>query len=421
MYCGSCLRDNALAGALIRAGHKVTLIPLFSPLRTDIANHTEGGPVFFGGINIYLQHALRLFRKTPRMFDWLLDRNWLLNAATNHGGSTPPVQLVDLTLDLLQGETGGVAKEARRLMEFVKHDPKPDVVTLPNLMFLGIAQMLHEELKVPVVCELTGEDIFLDALGETGGAKVRAAIQSKVGYVRKFVATSAHYADRMAEYLGISRNSIAVVYPGLPQEFLTALPPQRDNVAGRPPTIGYLARICPEKGLEHLVDAATLLRERAGFADVQLRVAGYLGKRDQRFFQSLQKKIDQSPLRDGFTYLGEVDQAGKIGLLDSIDVFSVPAVYPEAKGIYLLEAFASGVAVVQPNRGSFPELLQKTNGGILTKADDAAALADGLAELLQNHDSRLAHGQSARQVVLGQFTDARMAEQMLQVFEEARA
>ena len=421
MYCGSCLRDNALAGALIRAGHKVTLIPLFSPLRTDIANHTEGGPVFFGGINIYLQHALRLFRKTPRMFDWLLDRNWLLNAATKHGGSTPPEQLVDLTLDLLQGETGGVAKEARRLMEFLKHDPKPDVVTLPNLMFIGIAQMLREELKVPVVCELTGEDIFLDALGENGSAKVRAAIQSKVGFVNKFVATSSHYADRMAEYLGVSRDHIAVVYPGLPQEFLSALPSQRSNAAGRPPTIGYLARICPEKGLEYLVDAVINLRSRPDFADVQLRVAGYLGKRDQPFFQSLLKKIDNSPLRGGFVYLGEVDQAGKIELLDSIDVFSVPAVYPEAKGIYLLEAFASGVAAVQPNRGSFPELMRITDGGILTQADDAAALADGLAELLQNQDRRIAHGKAARQVVHQEFTDSRMAEQMLKIFEEVRA
>ena len=111
MYCGSCLRDNALAGALIRAGHTVHLIPLFSPLRTDVPNHTQGAPVFFGGINIYLQHAMRLFRKTPRMFDWLLDRKWLLNAATKHGGSTPPEHLVDLTLDILKGERGGVAKE----------------------------------------------------------------------------------------------------------------------------------------------------------------------------------------------------------------------------------------------------------------------------------------------------------------------
>ena len=423
MYCGSCLRDNALAGALIRAGHKVTLIPLFSPLRTDIANHTEDGPVFFGGINIYLQHALRLFRKTPRMFDWLLDRNWLLNAATKHGGSTSPEQLVDLTLDLLQGETGGVAKEARRLMEFLKHDPKPDVVTLPNLMFIGIAQMLREELKVPVVCELTGEDIFLDALGESGSAKVRAAIQSKVGYVNKFVATSSHYADRMAEYLGIPRDHIAVVYPGLPQEFLAALPkhirPQRSQDS--PPTVGYLARICPEKGLGFLVDAMIELQQRSGFEELYLRVAGYLGKRDEVFFRTLQEKIDQSPMRGGMTYVGEVNQAGKIALLYSVDVFSVPAIYPEAKGIYLLEAFATGLAAVQPDRGSFPELMQKTDGGILTKPGDTAALADGLADLLQNPQRRHVLGQKARQVVYEEFTDTRMAEQMLAVFQEMRA
>jgi glycosyltransferase involved in cell wall biosynthesis len=422
MYCGSCLRDNALAGALIRAGHTVHLIPLFSPLRTDVPNHTQGAPVFFGGINIYLQHAMRLFRKTPRMFDWLLDRKWLLNAATKHGGSTPPEQLVDLTLDILKGERGAIAKEANRLVDFIRDELKPDIVTLPNLMFMGIAPLLREKLKVPVICELTGEDMFLDALGDTGGPKVRAAIHSKIDSVNKFVATSSHYAVRMAEYLGIARDTITVVYPGLPQEFLAALPtrPRPERPSEFSLTVGYLARICPEKGLGFLVDAMIQLRQRKGFEELELRVAGYLGKRDQAFFRALQKKVDQSPMRGGMTYVGEVNQTGKIMLLNSVDVFSVPAIYPEAKGIYLLEAFATGLCAVQPDIGSFSELMQKTDGGILTTADDAIALADGLAELLQNPQRRHEHGDKAQQIVHQEFTDAKMAEQMLKVFEEAR-
>ena len=187
----------------------------------------------------------------------------------------------------------------------------------------------------------------------------------------------------MAEYLGIGQEKIAVVYPGLPQEFLAALPSDKSKPNGQPPTIGYLARICPEKGISHLVDAMIHLRKRDGFGDVRLKVGGYLGKRDQVFFDSLRKKIRDSPLRGGVHYVGEVDQAGKIALLDSVDVFSVPAIYPEAKGIYLLEALAVGVAAVQPSRGSFPELLQRTGGGILTEPDCAAAAggwARGVAE-----------------------------------------
>src|SRR5881394_1663230 len=73
MYCGSCMRDNALAAALKRLGHDVTLIPLYTPLKTD-APSVSGKRVFFGGVNIYLQHASKLFRRTPRFLDWVFDR-----------------------------------------------------------------------------------------------------------------------------------------------------------------------------------------------------------------------------------------------------------------------------------------------------------------------------------------------------------
>ncbi len=89
MYCGSCLRDSALATALKRDGHAVSLIPLYTPLRTEDEPaprpDARVGQIFYGGINVYLQSASKLFRKTPRFIDWLLDRPWLLNAAGRRG------------------------------------------------------------------------------------------------------------------------------------------------------------------------------------------------------------------------------------------------------------------------------------------------------------------------------------------------
>lgn len=417
MYCGSCLRDNALAGALKRGGHDVTMVPLFSPVRTDTQNQSGGSGVYFGGINIYLQHASRLFRKTPRAVDWLFDRQWLLNVATNYGSSTPPEQLVDLTLDLLKGTHGHAAKEVRRLARFIRDDLKPDVVTLPNLMFLGVAPVFRE-MKIPVVCELTGEDVFLDALGKEGGERVQTAIRTYVQSVDRFVATSGAYADRMATYLGIDRSAIAVVYPGLPKEFLD-LSPAEKRKGNDSPTVGYLARICPEKGFENLIDAMIRLRDLPGMSGVQLRAAGYLGKKDVPFFEKVKKRIDDSPLRGAVHYVGEVDQSGKIDLLQGVDVFSVPAYYPEAKGIYLLEAMANGLAAVQPATGSYPELMAKTRGGVLTEPN-ADALARGLAEMLSDRDRREKHGTSGRAVVREEFTDDRMAGEMLSIFEEVR-
>ena len=420
MYCGSCMRDNALASALLRAGHEVTLIPLYTPMKTDSPD-VSTRRVFFGGINIYLQHASRLFQRTPRFLDWLFDRNWVLNLAARYGTSKPYSELGGLALDLLHGEAGASVKELRRLADFIKSDIKPDVVTLPNLMFMGTARVFHDELKIPVVCELTGEDIFLDALAEPERSAARQAIRERIGAVSRFVATTRYYADRMAEYLGIPREKIEVVYPGLPKEFLAAVPARQANRNGRAPTVGYLARICPEKGLERLVDAMILLRDLPGMSGVRLRCAGYLGKRDGEFFAKLQQRVDRSVLKGAMTYDGEVDQAGKIGMLSSIDVFSAPSVYPESKGIYVLEALANGVAAVQPAHGSFPELLEKTKGGALTPPGDAGALARGLAEMLHDDGRRAAHGERARKVVHEEFTDTRMAEQMLRIYQEVRA
>jgi glycosyltransferase involved in cell wall biosynthesis len=164
-----------------------------------------------------------------------------------------------------------------------------------------------------------------------------------------------------------------------------------------------------------------LLRQMPGFQNAQLRAAGYLGKKDERFFHALQKRIDKSPLRGGFHYLGQVDQSGKVDLLHRADVFSAPSIYPESKGIYVLESLATGTPVVQPAHGSFPELIAKTQGGTLTPPGDAQALATALAAMLQDPDRRAAHGQRGRQVVHEQFTDTRMAENMLKIFQEARA
>ena len=72
MYCGSCLRDNALAAELIARGHDVTLLPVYTPTLTDEPNVSAGRPVFFGGISVYLQQHFAFFRHTP----WLLDRLW---------------------------------------------------------------------------------------------------------------------------------------------------------------------------------------------------------------------------------------------------------------------------------------------------------------------------------------------------------
>jgi glycosyltransferase involved in cell wall biosynthesis len=416
MYCGSCMRDNALAGALKRMGHGVTLLPLYTPLKTE-PDSVADADVFFGGINVYLQHASRFFRKTPRAVDWLLDRPWLLKVAGDYGAKTPPEQLAGLTLALLQGERGPAVKELRRLLRHLKDDVKPEVVTLPNLMFLGTARAIRDELNVPIVCELTGEDIFLDAMGERDRGEIQNVIRERAGDVTRYVATCDCYAGRMAEYAGIPRDRIDVVYPGIPAEYVRSR--AAVTQVGRPPTIGYMARVCPEKGFDRLLDALLLMPRMPGMDRVRLKVAGYVGKGQEAWYAEQQKRVAGTPLAGKVEFGGEVDRDQKIALLDGIDVLCVPTGYPEAKGIFVLEALARGTPVVQPAHGSFPELIQRTGGGVLVPPGDAGALAAALAELLRDAPRRQRLGEAGRQAVKSAFLDTHMAGRMLEVFERA--
>jgi glycosyltransferase involved in cell wall biosynthesis len=412
MYCGSCLRDNALALALRRAGHDAMLVPLYSPLRTD-TDDASIGRVFYGGVNAWLQYATRLFQHTPRFVDWIFDRRWLLNCLGRFAAQASPAKLGPFTLSVLRGDDGPQIKELQRLADFLREHVRPDVLSLPNLMFMGAARFLRQRLGVPIICELTGEDIFLEAMAEPFRTQAQQAIRQRVGDVDRFVATSHYYARRMSEYLDIEPSRIAVVYPGVARQCLRE---SRPNRAGPSRTIGYFARICPEKGVHKLIEAFGAARRLDGMADVELRVAGYLGAAHRAWFDGLHERARGDGLAERFRYIGEVDLAGKLAFLDGIDLMCVPTVYPEPKGMYVLESLARGTPVVLPAHGAFPELVEATGGGELVPPGDTQALAARLAELMGDQSRRLEMGRRGMQAIRDRFTDDHMATGMLEVY-----
>jgi glycosyltransferase involved in cell wall biosynthesis len=423
MYCGSCLRDSALAGALKRAGQRVTLVPMYTPLKTEEA--TDGnGEIFFGGVNVYLQHALALFRRTPRSVDWLLDRRAVLKLAGRLGTQTPPARLGPITLSILRGEEGPTVKELRRLIEFLSAEVRPQVISLPNLMFIGLARSLRKALGAAIVCELTGEDLFLDAMSEPDRTRCQRSIRERVGDASALVATSGAYADRMGQYLGIERERIAVVHPGVPSEYVTggtttkATDHPFSSAQGRAPTIGYVARVCREKGFERLIEAMEVLHRMTGMGNVRLVAGGYVSPSDRRWLAGIIRRAKRWAPPGAIRYVGELDRTDKLRLLDRIDVFSVPTTYREAKGIYVLEAMSRGVPAVQPNHGSFPELIEATGGGVLVPPNDARALAEAIAGLLRDPARREQLGAAGRNAVRERFTDDHMAQRMLEVYRD---
>jgi glycosyltransferase involved in cell wall biosynthesis len=116
-----------------------------------------------------------------------------------------------------------------------------------------------------------------------------------------------------------------------------------------------------------------------------------------------------------FEYRGEVNRAGKIAFLEQLDVFSVPATYDEPKGLFLIEALAAGVPVVQPRRGAFPEIVANTGGGLIVDATPAA-LADGLLDLWQDRQRAAALGAAGAAGVREHYEVGHMAEAAEQVY-----
>jgi glycosyltransferase involved in cell wall biosynthesis len=405
MYCGSCLRDNALAAALLARGHDVVLTPVYTPTRTDERNVSQA-QVFFGGISVFLEQQVPLFRHTPRIFDRLWDAPWVLRLASKRQIKVDPKSLGQMTVSMLRGEQGFQAKEIAKLLGWLRREPKFEVINLPYALLLGLAEPLRRELHAPVCCTLQGEDLFLDGLGAPYRDEALALIRSASRHIDAFLPVSQYYLDYMPGYLGLPLERMHLVPLGINMEGFSPRSPRRGDTF----TIGYLARIAPEKGLHVLCEAYRALRARPGVGRSRLIAAGYLPPEHQRYLDEMRRKMREWGLEQEFDYRGEVDRAAKIAFLHSVDVFSVPATYEEPKGMFLLEALANGVPVVQPKRGAFPEIVNNTGGGLIVAADDPDALAAGCLELWRDPDRAAALGAAGARGVREHYDVGRMAE-----------
>jgi glycosyltransferase involved in cell wall biosynthesis len=411
MYCGSCLRDNALAAELVTRGHDVTLLPLYTPLRTDEPNVSRPN-VLFGGISVYLQQHSKLFRRTPRFIDRLLDSPRLISAFADRSVSTDPRLLGELTISMLEGRAGVLRKEFDKLLDWLAGEPKPDVVNITNSMLIGLARPLREALGRPICCTLQGEDLFLEGLIEPYKSRAVALIRRQVHDVDRFVAVSEYYASFMATYLQIPADRMSVVPIGINMAGFESGKTSTDDVF----RIGYFARIAPEKGLHVLAAAFERLRQRVK-GHARLEIGGYLAPARRAYLAGVQRSLEQAGLSGDVTYRGEVDRAGKIAFLRELDVLSVPATYDEPKGVFLLESMACGVPVVQPRRGAFTEIVEKTGGGLLVRADDVESLAEGLDTLWRDRTLREQLGRLGHQGVSARYTIQHSVDRLTDVFE----
>jgi glycosyltransferase involved in cell wall biosynthesis len=415
MFCGSCMHDNALSRALSDHGWNIQLVPTYTPIRTDEANFSVD-QVLFGGINVYLQQKIPLLKYVPAFLDRFLDSPWLIRKVTSNAMETDAKLLGNLAFSMLKGSKGNQAKEVAKLCKWLKLS-KPELIIFSNVLIGGCIEDIKREFDVPILVTLQGDDVFLDSLIEPFHNNCINRIKELVPLVDGFVVQSKFFKRYMSEYFGIPLEKIHVTPLGLEtKDFESFLNFQRQPTEVR--TIGYMARLAVEKGLHHLVDAFIELRSRPDTGHFRLKIAGWLSKENEAYVSKQWEKLEAAGLANDYEYLGAIDREEKLDLFKSIDVLTVPTEFLEPKGLYALEALASGVPVVLPDHGSFPELVKPSGGGLLYPPGNLSKLVDCWIDILGDDQRRIELGENGKRYVHEHRNATTMAKATSTVIEQ---
>lgn len=411
-YCGACMRDNALARELHRAGHDVTIAPMYLPLTLDetMLDGLAQTPIFFGGINVFLQQKLSFFRKTPAFIDRLFNSRGLLRWAARHSHMTSAQVHGEMTLEMLNVETSRFRKEWDKLLDWLEQSAKPDLVCLSTALLAGFSAEMKRRLGAPVVLFFQGEDTFLDSLPEPYRAQCWATMSRHLAAADVLLAPSRFYAEFMRRRLGLVAGSIETVHNGIALDGYGVA-----DAAPATPTIGYLARMSREKGLDVLVDAFIHLAGPMQDKTARLKIGGTATEADQPLITDLKERIARAGLTPRVEWAPNLSRDAKIAFLRSLTLFSVPTTYAEAFGLYVVEAMACGVPVVQPDAASFPEIIGTDGGGVCVPPRDRAALAEMWQHLLRHPAHCREMGRTGRMSVEKHFSARTMCEQFSRI------
>jgi len=414
-YCGNCLRDSAFLSSLRETGHDAVIIPVYLPLAINGKQDQEGIPVFYGAVNIYLKQQYTLLRKMPHWMERLLNSSTILRLAAREAGSTRAQGLEELTESMLLGHEGFQRNELQELVTFLKDHEKPDVVHFSNALLLGMAKQIKEEVKVPIVCSLQDEDVWVDAMRGDYRDKIWQLLSEKGRDVDAFIAVSDFYARIMKKKLAIPDEKIHVVPIGIRPDLY-----QYNTPAANPSAIGFLSRMCEDNGLGVLVDAFIQLRSDNRFTDIRLHLAGGMTGDDRTFVKSQMKKLRSKNLLEDVKIFPDFSMPKLREFFNSISILSVPVLKGEAFGLYQLEAVASGIPLVQPDIGAFPEIIGAIGGGVVYHPNNADILANTLADLLPDGDKLKALSKTGYEKVAEKFDCRKLTRKMVDIYQKIK-
>ncbi|MFA6797975.1 MAG: glycosyltransferase [Bacteroidales bacterium] len=410
-YCGNCLRDSQYIDALRKLGHDVVVLPMYLPLFENKQN-SKDIPVFYGAISIYLKQLMPIFRHAPAWFDRMLNSKPMLKLAAGMAGSTDAKGLEEMTISMLKGEHGQQNEELSRMIEWIRDHYQPDVIHLSNALLSGLAPRVRRELGIPVVCSLQDEDVWVDIMKPRFREEAWQLMRENGEFIDGFIGVSQFFSGFLQDRLAIPDHKLGTIHLGVePSDY------EYIKTENRPLNIGYLSRLCQENGLDILVEAFILLKKKAGFEQVKLILTGGSTGADKRFLASIRKRIRDAGVIDEVEFHPDFENDGRMEFLRNIALLSVPVRKGEAFGVYLLEALASGIPVVQPALGAFPEITEISGGGITYSPNNPEALANALAALLADPDQLHDRSRRARAGVERHFNINTQADKLVEFYQ----
>lgn len=409
-YCGNCLRDSKYVQALRSLGHEVIKVPLYLPIFDD-AHDLNDVPVFYGAVNLYLKQQFPVFRHMPGFVEKVLDSKPMLHLAAHKAGSTRAKGLEEMTVSMLLGEEGNQKEELEKLVHWLRDEARPDIVHLSNALLLGLAHRIKQELNIPVVCSLQDEDVWVDVMDEQFSREVWALMGRRGREVDAFVAVSDFYANQIRKKMEVRDDRLHAIHLGVePDDY------HPKDIRSKEPVIGFLSRMCQANGLHVLVDAFVLLKKEKRFADVKLKITGGKTADDERFIREQKQKIADAQLEQHVEWAWEFEGEGRQLFFDTVSVLSVPVLNGEAFGLYQLEALASGILLVQPALGAFPEIAAAC-GAKVYEPNTAEALAKALSGMLDNPEYLAEQSIRGQEAVRIHFDIKKQAEKLVQLYQ----
>ena len=406
-YCGNCFRDSLQAAALRRAGHQVVVMPLYLPL-TDQAFQADT-PLFFPATTFYVASNFFRKRRMPKWMERMLSSKSALKMAASFAGSTSAEGMEGMTLSMIYGDDKVFNEQVNRLIDWIENHEQPDVIHFSSSLLTGIAKAIKQRIRIPIVCSLQDEEVWIDSLKAKFSEIAWQGILENIPFIDKFITTSEFYRNVALSKMPQIKD-IEVIYPGVAAEQYAS-----EHYPANP-VIGYFYHINHINGVEILADAFVKLKNRDTIPHLKLKIGGGYTSHDKKVIHTIRKTL--AP----FAADVEIKEGYRLEdhkrFYSEISVVCVPITFEESIGLYLCEAFAAGRPAVEPATGSFKEIVG--DAGVIYSPNDSDALADALEKLLTDKSLYQTCCKNALRLSKTRYNSNILAEQLVNLYQTVK-